>query len=106
MLFGVEHQNSVLVNDADYHDGPHERHDVEGITCNQQRNEGSKGAQHGGDQNSNWMRERSELEHENDENQQDGRDQNTRQSKKGLPLNPIEPPKFNLSARRDCDFTK
>ena len=68
-LLGIEQQNTVLGHDANHHDHPHERRDVERGAGDEQGEKHSADREHGRRQNREGRGKRPELEQQNNEDQ-------------------------------------
>ena len=78
-LVGVEQQNAVLGHDADHHDQPHERRDVEGGAGDQQRQEDADGGEQRRGEDRDRRGEIAELEQQHGEHQHDRQHQHEHQ---------------------------
>src|SRR5262250_2519580 len=75
MIFSIEEENAVFCDDADDHDHPHERSDVERGSGDEKGEEATERGEDGGGKNGGWRREGAEFE------EQDGKKQEQREEK-------------------------
>ena len=98
VLFGIEHEDAVFVDDADDHDDAHEAGDVEGLSGDCQGQEGAGGAEYGGDQDGEGVGEGAEFEDEDDEDEDDRHQQDLGEALEGFLLDLIEAAVFDFGA--------
>ena len=104
VLFGVQHQDAVLVDDSDHHDGAHEGRDVQRRPGQEQGQQGARTAKDRRDQDGDRVREGAELEHKYDEDQKNRHQENLRQTQERLALDLVEAAELDASARGKRDF--
>ena len=74
-LIRIEQQDAVLRHDADHHDQPHERGDVESLSRDQEREKHAAGGKQRRCENRRRSRERAELEQQHGKHQHHGQGQ-------------------------------
>ena len=86
LLVGVEQQDAVLGHDADDHDEPHERGNVEGGAGDQQRQDDAGDGEHRRGENGDGRGEVAELGEQHAEDQRQRQQQHAQQIAKGFLL--------------------